>query len=140
MSFREKTAWAMSIILILAGAFYFNMVSEASAALGETSPPVIGFVIVYVVLVVLASIAAMTVLGIANHKEADAPADEREQRVLDRAGNWAGYILGASVLAGLAYYSVHRNGDMLFHIAFGSLMLSQFSEYVLQIIFYRRGH
>lgn len=139
MSFREKTAWAMSIILIVAGAYYFNLVARASAALGETSPPVIGFVIAYVVFVVIASIIAMSVLGIANHKEANAPADEREKRALDKAGHWSGYVMAFGVVTGMIHYSVHSNGNMLFHIAFGSLMLSQISEYILQILFFRRG-
>ena len=139
MSFREKTAWVMGIILAVAGVYYFNMVARASSALGEVSPPVIGFVIAYVVLVVIASIIAMSVLGIANHQEANAPADEREKRALDKAGHWSGYVMGFGVLSGLLHYSVNQDGNMLFHIAFASLMLSQIAEYGLQIWFYRRG-
>ena len=139
MSFHEKTAWVMGIILAVAGVYYFNMVARASSALGEVSPPVIGFVIAYVVLVVIASIIAMSVLGIANQQEANAPADEREKRALDKAGHWSGYVMAVGVFSGLLHYSVTQDGDMLFHVAFGSLMLSQIAEYGLQIWFYRRG-
>ncbi|MCF6328390.1 MAG: hypothetical protein L3J02_01130 [Henriciella sp.] len=139
MSFHEKTAWVMGIVMIVAGAYYFNLVARASSALGGVSPPVIGFVIAYIVFVVIASIIAMSALGIANHREANAPADEREKRALDKAGHWSGYVMAFGVISGLMHYSVKQDGNMLFHIAFGSLMLSQISEYMLQILFFRRG-
>lgn len=129
----------MSIILIAAGAYYFNMVARASSILGEVSPPVVGFVIAYVIVVVIASIATMSVLGIANHNDAEAPADEREKQAIDIAGHWSGYVMAIGVLSGLLHYSVYQNGNMLFHIAFTSLMVSQVAEYLLQIWFYRRG-
>ncbi len=129
----------MGSILIVAGIYYFKMVAWASSALGEVSPPVIGFVIAYVMLVVIASIVAMSVLGVANHQEANAPADEREKRALDKAGHWSGYVMGFGMVTGLLHYSVLQDGNMLFHVAFGSLMLSQIAEYGLQIWFFRRG-
>lgn len=139
MSFKEKTAWVMGAIMIVAAGFYFNMVAKASAALGDISPPVIGFVIAYVVLVVIMSIVAMIVLTIFNHRDADQPTDEREKQVIDKAGHWSGYVMAIGVVLGLFHYSIHQNGNMLFHIAFGSLMASQIAEYALQIWFYRRG-
>ena len=129
----------MGSILIVAGIYYFKMVAWASSTLGEVSPPVIGFVIAYVVFVVIASIIAMSVLGVANHKEANAPADEREKQVIDKAGHWSGYVMGFGVVTGLLHYSVFQDGNMLFHIAFASLMTSQISEYVFQIFLFRRG-
>lgn len=139
VSFREKTAWAMAIILTAAGFFYFDKVVRISAAIGETAPPMIGLVIAYVVVIVIASIIVMSVLAGTAGKEADAPADERERRIQDKAGNWSGYVLAVPLLGGLWHYSAGMDGNMLFHIAFLSLMLSQIAEYVFQIILYRRG-
>lgn len=139
MSFREKTAWAMAIILIGAGGFYFNMVAQASAALGDVSPPVTGFVIAYVTVVVIASVVAMIVLGIANRDEANAPVDERETLALHKAGHVSSYVLAVAVFVGMMHYATNANGNALFHITFGGLMLSQIGEYVLQIIYFRRG-
>ena len=139
MPFREKTAWAMGAILIVAGLYYFNMVVTASVAAGVTAPPIIPFVIAYVVLVTIASIVIMSVVGATAADEANAPADERDRMILDRAGHWSGYVLGFGVVAGLLHYWVNMDGNMLFHICFASLMLSQLFEYVVQIALYRRG-
>lgn len=139
ISFREKSAWAMAIILIAAGVFYFNKVVRISQALGETAPPMIGLMIGYVVMVVIASIILMSVLGVVSAKEADAPADEREKIIADRAGNWSGYVLAVPVFGAMLHYYVTLDGNRLFHMVFLSFMLSQIAEYIFQIILYRRG-
>lgn len=139
MSFREKTAWAMAAILTAGGIFYFDKVVRISRAIGETAPPIIGLVIAYVVLIVIGSIVIMSTLAASAAKEADAPADERERRIQDKAGNWSGYVLAVPALGGLWHYSVTADGNMLFHLVFASLMLSQIAEYVFQIFLYRRG-
>jgi len=137
--FREKTAWAMAAILAGGAAFYLNLVVSATRALGQTAPPFIGFVIAYVVLIVIASIIVMTALAIAAPREADAPADEREKIIADRAGNWSGYVMAVPLVGALWHYAVNGDGNMLFHLVFLSVMLGQIAEYVFQIILYRRG-
>lgn len=139
MGFHEKTAWAMGAILTLSGLFYFHKVLAVSEAIGETAPPIIGFVIAYVVLVVIASIIVMSVLAASAAAEANAPADEREKRVIDRAGHWSSYILAFGVALGLLHFWTQRDGNFLFHVCFASLMLSQIAEYGFQIWFLRRG-
>jgi hypothetical protein len=139
MPFREKTAWAMAAILAAGAAVYFNMVVSATRALGQTAPPIIGFVIGYVVLVIIASSVVMAVLAVATPREADAPADERERVIADKAGNWSGYVMVVPALGALWHYAANGDGNMLFHLVFLSLMLGQIAEYVFQIILYRRG-
>lgn len=139
MSFREKSAWAMAFILFSAGAYYFQKVIGISAELGETAPPVIPLVIFYVVFIVIASAIIMPIIAGTTGKEANDPADERDRIIIDKAGHWSGYVLAAGVIAGLFNYSFTRDGNLLFHIAFASLMLSQIGEYVLQVVLYRRG-
>jgi len=139
MSFREKSAWAMALILIGGAIFYFDKVVSVSRVTGVTAPPIIGFIIAYVVLIVIASIIIMSVLAVSAGKEANAPADERERIMSDKAGNWSGYVLAVPALGALWHYSVSLDGNLLFHLIFLSLMLSQISEYVFQIFLYRRG-
>ncbi|MDJ0920001.1 MAG: hypothetical protein QNI84_02660 [Henriciella sp.] len=139
MSFREQSAWAMMAILTVGGLWYFNKVRAASVALGETAPPIMPFVIAYIVLIVIASIVAMSVLGMASPEAANAPADERERQADSRAGDLSGYVLGAGVIIGLLHYPLHMDGNMLYHIGFASLMLSQIAEYGLRIWYYRTG-
>jgi len=140
MPFREQSAWAMGLILTVAGLFYFGKVFAASEALGATAPPIIAFVVIYVVIVVIASIVIMSPLAAFQPQAANAPADERERMILDRAGNWSGYVLAFGVATGLFHFWAQRDGNMLFHIAFASLMVSQIADYAFQIILYRRGH
>lgn len=140
MSFREQSAWAMGLILTVAGLLYFGKVFAASQALGATAPPIIAFVVIYVVLVVIASIIVMSPLAAFQAEAANAPADERERIILNQARNWAGYVLAFGVATGLFHFWVQRDGNMLFHIAYASLMASQISEYAFQIFLYRRGH
>ena len=139
MSFREKSAWGMAVVLSAGAVFYFDKVIGVSRATGETAPPLIGFVIAYVVLIVIASVIVMSVLAVSAGKEANAPADERERIIADKAGNWSGYVLAVPALGALWHYTVHMDGNMLFHLIFLSLMLSQIAEYVFQIVLFRRG-
>jgi hypothetical protein len=129
----------MIFILFSAGAYYFNKIIGISHALGETAPPIISLVISYVILIVIASIIIMAAIAGTSGREANQPADERDRLIIDKAGHWSGYILAAGALAGIFNYSVLHDGNLLFHIVFASLMLSQIGEYVFQIILYRRG-
>lgn len=137
--FREKTAWVMAAILIGGAAFYLNMLASASRALGQTAPPIVGFVIAYVVVIVITSVVMMSALAITSPGEANAPADERETIIAGKAGNWAGYVIVALALGALWHYAVILDGNMLFHLVFLSLMLGQIAEYIFQIVLYRRG-
>ena len=139
MPFREKTAWAMMLILTVAGAYYTNLVLTASQALGAPAPPIVPFVVAYIVVIVLAAIVIMIPLAIATPEEANAPADERERGLQHKAGDYAGYVLGASIIAALFNFIVTQDGNLMFHIVFAGLMISQICEYGFQIWFYRRG-
>lgn len=139
MPFREKTAWAMALILTTGGALYLYWVASLTLEIGQTAPPVIPLVIAYVVIIVIASTVIMSALAIAAPREADAPADEREKLITDKAGNWSGYVMAVPVLGALWHYSVNQDGNMLFHLVFLSLMLSQIAEYTFQIVLFRRG-
>lgn len=137
MPFYEKSAWIMSVALLLGGVFYVNVVLDASAVAGQLAPPVIKSIVVYTVILVLVSIVGHAAIGILSPKEADAALDERERHIVERAGHWSAYLFGFGVVASLGLYLVTRNGDMLFYAVFASLMVGQFAEYAIQILFYR---
>ena len=137
--FREKTAWVMAAIMAAGAAFYLNMVTSASRALGQTAPPVVGFVIAYVVVIVIASALFMSALAAASPREANAPADEREKIIGEKAGNWSGYVMVVPAVGALWHYAVNMDANMLFHLVFLCLMLGQISNYVFQIVLYRQA-
>lgn len=133
MSFREKSAWAMAVVIIATGSLYFWLVAQAPQA------PVIGPLIPYVLLAVLLSIIVQVALALTSLREAGSPADEREKLAIDRAGHWSGTILAIGIfLAGTAYV-VTWNGNFLFHAVVAALIIAQLMEYALQIVLFRRG-
>lgn len=138
MSFREKSAWAMAALTSLAGLYYLNLVIGASRQLGVPAPPA-GIFVAFVVLVVIVSVSAQVALAIFAPEEAQAPADERERPVLQRAGNWSGLVLGMGAVTSLLHFLQHGDGNLLFHMVLGSLIVSQIAEYVFQIALFRRS-
>lgn len=137
MTFREKSAWIMSLALLVAGTFYFYSVGVTWSESGRLAQPMLPLVIVYTVCLVVLSVIGHIVIAIMAPKEANAPADEREQLIISRAGHYSSYLLGVGVVLSLGSYLFLRDGDALFYAVFASLMASQIAEYVLQIIFYR---
>jgi hypothetical protein len=139
MSFREKSAWAMAAVMGVAGLFYLNMVVSAwSEAGGAPDPrPIMGS---YVVLVVIASIVLQIALAVTYSKEAEQPADERERPIIAAAGNWSGQLLAAGAVSALLLFLWQGDGNLLFHLVMGSLILSSIAEYALQIRLMRRGY
>ena len=135
MSFREKSAWAMAIVMTVAGIFYFNLIAQVTMELGSGPPPPI--VIPYIMLIVIGSIVAQSALAFSTPKEATARADERERQILQRAGNWSGLLFSTGAVLSLVHFLVYSDGNILFHLIMASMTLSQISEYVVQIALFR---
>jgi hypothetical protein len=137
MSFREKSAWLMVLLMMAAGFYYFHNVRAASKALGETASPLM--IIAFVVIVVIGSIVAQVVLAVSSPREANTPVDERELQIQFRSSHWSGYVLATCVVSSLGHFMAYSDGNMLFHLVFGSLIVSQITEYAFQIILVRRS-
>ena len=133
MSFREKSAWAMAGVMFVTGLFYAWLVGLAPQA------PVAGPLIPYVLLVIVLSIVVQVGLALFSPKEANAPADEREQFVIARAGHWSGMILGLAMVVSGGAYILGPDGNMLFHHVLGGIILAQLAEYLFQVFLFRRG-
>lgn len=138
MSFREKSAWVMAVVMTFAGLRYL-LTALAAAKAADWRPPPIDDFVPYAMLVVVMSILAQIVMSAWWPKEADAPADERERPLLDRAGNWSGVLLSVGAIASLWVYVRHQDPNLMFHMIVGSLILQQVSEFILQIVLFRRS-
>ena len=137
MPFREKSAWIMSVALLALGLAYFYAVAAIWSASGQLAAPMLPLVIAYTVALILLAVIGHIVIAVLAPKEANAAADERERRIFERAGHFSSYVLGAAIVMSLGFYLLSRDGDLLFYTVFASLMLGQFMEYALQIVFYR---
>ena len=137
MSFREKSAWVMALLMTATGLYYFYAVGAASQAIGATAPAAV--VVGFVIWVVIGSIIVQTLLALTSPKEANAPADERERLIQQRAGHWSGIVLATGMVLSLGHYLARGDGNMLFHLAMASLIIAQIAEYALQILLVRRS-
>jgi len=139
MPFHEKSAWIMSVALLLGGAFYGWTVTTISAELGRLAPPILPAVLVYTVIIVIVATVGHILVAMTSPRDAREAADEREKRIVERMGHLSGYVLGFGIIVALGTYLFTYDGNLMFYIAFGSLMLSQLAEYVGQIVLYRVG-
>ena len=137
MAFQEKSAWIMSVALLLAGLSYFYLVAAIGAELGEMAPPLLPLIIVYTVCLVALSVVGHIVIAVLAPKEANSPPDERDRQIVNRAGHYSSYVLVSGVVMSLGLYVVSHDGNLLFYAAFTSLMIAQVLEYVFQILLYR---
>lgn len=138
MSFRERSAWVMALVTGLGGLWYLNKL-VALAMTMDTTPAPLGLLLRYVIIIVIASIVAQVALAVMAPGDAEAPADERERRVMARAGAQAGNVLAFGVLISMGWFLFERDGNLLFHMAFFSLMAAQIVDYLLQAVRLRRG-
>jgi len=137
MAFQEKSAWVMSVSLVLGGLYYFGVVKTITAEIGQLAPPFMPTLVLYTIILVVVAIVGHIAIAVLGPKEANAPLDEREKAIFHRASHLSGYLFGAGVLLSLGVYLYSYSGDALFYGVFASLMISQLAEYVFRILFYR---
>lgn len=139
MTFLEKSAWIMTVALLVTGTLYFYVVIASSQALGFTAPPNIGLIAFVTIVLVAFAIFGHTFAALGNPTDANAPEDERDKRVAQRAGNISGLVLGFCVMGGVCHFAWLADGNLLFHTIVLGLVVSQILEYALTIVFYRKG-
>lgn len=137
MSFQEKSAWVMSFALIATSIFYFGVVVSMSQEVGHLVAPNLPGVVIYTVILTLVAIVGHIVIAVLAPKEANATPDEREREIVFRSSHWSGYVFGAGVILSLGLYLIIHDGNLLFYSVFGCLIISQLSEYLLQIFLNR---
>jgi hypothetical protein len=139
MAFQEKSAWVMSLSLLLGGVFYFGVVSSMSEDIGRLAPPILPVVAVYTAILIIVAVLGHIALAVFSPKDANASLDERERTIFYRAGHIAANVFGFGVLLSLGFYLFSSNGDALFYGIFASLMIGQLAEYAIRILLYRIG-
>lgn len=137
MAFQEKSAWVMSVSLVLGGIYYFGVVKTITTEIGQLAPPILPTLVLYTIILIVIAVVGHIAIAILAPKEANAPLDEREKAIFHRASHLSGYLFGGGVLLSLSVYLYTYSGDALFYGVFASLMISQLAEYVFRILFYR---
>lgn len=137
MAFREKLAWVMSAALLFGGIFYLRAILSVWSESGELASPGIPLILAYTAFIVITAIVGHIVVVAIAPEDADAPVDERERLIFNRAGHYSSYVIAAGILFSLGLYVFSNSGDLLFHTVFASLLVGHVLEYLLQILFYR---
>jgi len=137
MPFQEKSAWIMSLSLLLGSVFYFGAVTAISGDIGQLAPPSVPIVVIYTVILIIVSIVGHVAIAAFSPKEANTSLDERERIIRRQASHISGYILATGIVLSLGLYLFSHSGDVLFYCVFASLMIGQLAEYAIQIFLYR---
>jgi hypothetical protein len=136
--FREKSAALMLLLWLAATAFYLWEMQPWTWSLHFVHTPLKPLVVATFA-IIIGSIVVQVALAIRSPGEAQAPADERERAILDRAAAWSGWILGFLAITSMLHYLQHQHGDLLFHTLFLSLLLAEIAEQAILIHLFRRG-
>lgn len=139
MSFQERSAWAMLIIISYAFYGFANTVYAMSVAANEVVTPAWPMFARFIVTIIVLSIISHIILAVIQPKSADKNPDERERVIALFSSHVSGIVLAIGLIIGMFHYVEHLNGNILFYSAFASIVLSQIAEYIVLIWKHRRG-
>ncbi len=127
----------MIIAFVVGGYGFLDQIVQESQALGQLAPPNIPSLIGYAVALVVIAIVGHILIAAISPEDANAASDERDRHILVRAGHHSGMVLGFGVITALGHFLYTQNGDWLFYGVYASLVVSQLTEYALQLYYYR---
>lgn len=139
MAFKEKSAWLMLLATLVVGLYMTYAVVETYLELQQV-PAVLPVFIKLTVALIILSVIGQIVLAIANRKQAEQQADEREKVFIRRGQAAAGGVLAVGVVTSLIHFLVLNDGNLLFYSCLLSLVVAQVVEYAVQIASFRRGY
>lgn len=140
MSFREKSVWVTAAIMLYMWAWYVSAVGpsllDGTVSRGQSIGMFIGMTVMVIVLEVVGHI----ILAITSPKDADAPEDERDRLITQKAESHASWMLGAGVII-IAVHIMARDMSSVavVHLLILMLIAVEVISRVLQIYYYRRG-
>jgi purine-cytosine permease-like protein len=79
MPFQEKSAWVMSLALLMGSVFYFVVVAAMSSDISQLAPPTLPVVAIFTVILIVVAILGHVAIAIFSPKDASEPLDERER-------------------------------------------------------------
>ena len=140
MSFREKSLWVSSAIMLYLWIWYFGEVGGGIFDGSLDRDASLGIFIAMVVIVIVLEVIAQTILAIVNPRDSDARADERDREIAWRAGSCASWLLGGGVIT-IAMYAMFNDITSvgMVHALILLLLAVEIICDALQILYYRRG-
>ncbi len=144
MTFNEKSAWVMVLALLIGTgilAFLINGTMEYHSQIpAEASRMIVlGPFVVFIIALIFMSIFGHIVIALFAPKDANSSDDERDKLVKLQASKYSGIVLGVMLNLLLVSYFIWDFNGLLFYGILVSLIASQLTEYILQLIFYKRA-
>ncbi|MBI1328514.1 MAG: hypothetical protein GC166_01280 [Alphaproteobacteria bacterium] len=141
MSFREKAVWVSLVSYLIVYGLYFWRYGAAVMAGGgaDYMGSLISAVLLLVVLEVVLTIAISATTAIAAPQDVEAPLDERERQIAQRANGPALHVVTIGVLGAIAalYYGVSI--ALVINCLFLALVLAEMTKSAVQIVLFRKG-
>lgn len=138
MSFREKTAWiALFAYGLVFGGYFFNLASAWDERWGQRLSG--GLMIGAVIALVVITVSLTATAAILSPRQANAPADEREQMIDLKAERIASYTLSTGVVLLIGALLMEWNGILVANLLLAAMVISEIVKALAQIVAYRRG-
>ena len=140
MSFREKSLWASTAIMVYLWTWYFGRVGSAVFDGTTDRDETIGIFVSMVVILIILEVISHILVAVLNPGEADDPLDERDRQIAWRAGSHASWMIGGGVIT-IAMFAMFRDisAIAMVHLLILWLMAVEIASDALQIFYYRRG-
>jgi hypothetical protein len=138
MSFKEKVAWVMLVIMVLVyGRYFYSIQGAIAGGVDVAEIPYRAAMLMTVVTVVVLAIAATIAVTIA--ARGDDASDERDSEI-ERHGDWlGGIVLYVGVLGALALAMFEAAHFWIANALLLSLVLAEIVAGVRKLTLYRRG-
>ena len=135
-SFEEKSVWMQLVATASVFAFYFYVAGRMYAAGTRHLVPYVPVFAVAVVALAAVLAAGHIAVVVASRPEGR---DERDRLIGWRAESNSGWILAAGVILAIMGMIASYDNVFIAHLLFLSLLASQITAFVLQLVYYRRG-
>ena len=138
MSFKEKVAWVMLVVMVLVyGGYFHSILGAVSSGADVSEIPYRGAMLAAVVTVVVLAVVGTIAVTIA--ARGDDSSDERD-RAIERQGGWlSGIVLYVGVLGALAMAMFEMAHFWIANTLLLSLVLAEIASVILKLTLYRRG-
>ncbi len=136
MPFREKIAWISGIAVLVVFGGYFWVLAQVWDFTGGGVASIGLLVAAIIALVVLMSGSSILV-ALLSPREANAPADEREQLIELRAERVASYVLSTCVVCLIGALLLNWSGYLVANLLLAAMVLAELTKAAAQIIAYR---
>jgi hypothetical protein len=140
MSFREKSAWVTLITLVALTILFALQIPRPYTLAPAPNPFLFHVLLLSIGAFIAIEIIAHIVIAIRSPRDAQTPKDERERLIELKSTALAAYVY-ALLSLGSVFATVHlgANAIAIAYLVLMSFVVAEIVNYVLRVVYYRRG-